>query len=105
MVPILAAVALVASACSSGTSGPKLEKVFVQKFRYHGMPTTLPSGLHQFLFQNKESLSITHEMIPVALPSGKTAQDIKNDAKTIGKDSEDEWLHVGGDFGAVDTGA
>ena len=32
MVPLLAAVALVASACSSGTSGPKLEKVFVQKF-------------------------------------------------------------------------
>ena len=74
------------------------------------MPTTLKSGIHQFVFENRESLSITHEMIPIALPSGKTAQDVINDAKgpadaTPGAASEDEWLHIGGDFGAADTGA
>jgi hypothetical protein len=98
--------ALVSTGCSkSSSSSGTLTTVFVQKFRFHGMPTTLTSGLHQFLFQNKESLPIAHEMIPVALPSGKTAQNIIDDAKATGPDSEDEWLHIGGDFGTADTGA
>lgn len=103
---VTAVFALMSTACSkSSSSETALTTVFVQKFRYHGMPTTLTAGLHEFLFQNKESLQITHEMIPVALPSGKTSQDVINDAKTAGADSEDEWLHVGGDFGPADTGA
>ena len=69
------------------------------------MPTTMTSGIHTFLFENKESFPITHEMIPIALPDGKTAQDVQADAKSKGPDSEDEWLHIGGDFGAADTGA
>jgi hypothetical protein len=105
LLAVAAVFALVSTGCSKSSSGTALTTVFVQKFRYHGMPATLSSGLHQFLFQNKESLAITHEMIPVALPSGKTAQDILADAKTIGPDSEDEWLHIGGDFGPADTGA
>ncbi len=105
----LLALALVAAACSkTTTSSPTtpLTKVFVQKFRYHGMPKSISSGLHQFLFENKESFPITHEMIPVELPAGKTAQDITADAKGAkGPDSEDEWLHIGGDFGPADTNA
>ncbi len=107
---VLAAVGLAATACSSGSSNASSTAsspttIFVQKFRYHGMPSTLPSGIHEFVFENKESFPITHEMIPIALPSGKTAQDVISEAKTKGPDSEDEWLHIGGDFGAVDTGA
>jgi hypothetical protein len=103
-------VVLVASGCSNSSSSDSssavpLNKVFVQKFRYHGMPATLPAGMHQFLFQNEESFPITHEMIPIALPAGKTAQDVIADAKAKGPDSEDDWLHIGGDFGSVDTGA
>jgi hypothetical protein len=108
VVPLVAMVVLVATACnnsSTNSSATPLTKVFVQKFRYHGMPTTLPSGLHQFLFQNEESFPITHEMIPVALPSGKTVQDVIADAKANGPKSEDDWLHIGGDFGTADTGA
>jgi hypothetical protein len=102
--------ALAVPSCSSNSSGesssgPALQTIFVQKFRYHGMPATMSSGLHEFLFQNKESFPITHEMIPVALPSGKTPEDITAEAKAKGPESEDEWLHIGGDFGAVDTGA
>src|SRR5438046_1320866 len=106
---VAAVFALVSTACSksdnssSGTSS--LTTVFVQKFRYHGMPATLSAGLHQFLFQNKESFQITHEMIPIALPSGKSAQDVIGEAHANGADSEDEWLHIGGDFGPADTGA
>ena len=107
---LVAVVALVASACvqsesSSGNGSSGLTKIFVQKFRYHGVPSTLPSGVHEFLFQNQESFPITHEMIPIALPEGKTAQDVIDGAKTNGPDDEDSWLHIGGDFGAVDTGA
>ena len=107
---VLTLAALVVPACSnnssgSDSSGPALTTIFVQKFRYHGMPSTMSSGLHEFLFENKESFPITHEMIPVALPAGKTAEDITAEAKAKGPDSEDEWLHIGGDFGAVDTGA
>ena len=109
-VPLVATVVLVGAACSKSSSSTEATTIFVQKFRYHGMPTTLKSGIHQFVFENRESLPITHEMIPIALPSGKTAQDVINDAKgpadaTPGAGSEDEWLHIGGDFGPADTGA
>ena len=107
---LVAVLAMVGSACSKGrttsTSGaPKLTSVYVQKFRFHGLPATLKAGYTQFYFQNKESFPITHEMIPVALPSGKTAADVQAEAKSKGPDSEDEWLHIGGDMGAIDTGA
>jgi hypothetical protein len=109
MVVLISLLTLVGSACtkarSAESSGPSLTTVYVQNFRYHGLPTKLSAGLHEFLFQNKESFPITHEMIPVALPSGKTAQDVILDAKNKGPDSEDEWLHIGGDFGPADTGA
>ena len=106
---ITALLVLVGTACSSSSdnssSTPETTTVFVQNFQYHDMPATLSSGIHQFLFQNKESFQIAHEMIPVALPSGKTAQDVINAAKKDGAASEDDWLHIGGDFGTVDTGA
>ena len=110
-VSALLAVVLVAPACLQ--SGPSSDtgssatptKIFVQRFRYHGVPTTITSGVHEFLFQNQESFPITHEMIPIALPSGTTAQDVIDGAKANGPSDEDNWLHIGGDFGAVDTGA
>lgn len=110
---LAAVLALLSASCSKGrdtntgstSSAPKLYSVYVQKFRFHGMPATLKSGYTQFYFTNKESFPIVHEMIPVALPAGKTAADIQTDAKANGPDSEDNWLHIGGDFGSIDTGA
>jgi hypothetical protein len=110
--PIVAAVvAVAATACSSsssssggGTTTPDAT-IFVQNFRYNGVPATLPSGIVTLLFQNQESFPIDHEMIPIALPSGKTAQDVINGAKANGPADEDNWLHIGGDFGAASTGA
>ncbi len=102
-----AALVLVGTACSksSDSSSTTATTVFVQNFTYKGMPATLPSGINQLLFQNKESFMITHEMIPIALPEGKTTQDVIDAAKADGPKSEDDWLHIGGDFGSVDTGA
>ena len=58
--------------------------IFVQNFKYNGVPTTVTSGVNEFLFQNQESFPITHEMIPIQLPAGKTAQDVIDDAKANG---------------------
>jgi hypothetical protein len=106
---VAAALMLVGTACSSSSSSASgtqaTATIFVQNFRYNGVPASLSSGIVTFLFENKESFPITHEMIPIALPEGKTAQDVIAAAQAKGADSEDEWLHIGGDFGAVDTGA
>jgi hypothetical protein len=108
---LLFVVILVASACSKsddssgGGASTPTATIFVQNFKYNGVPASLTSGIHEFLFQNKESFPITHEMIPIALPAGKTAQDVINGAKTNGPSDEDNWLHIGGDFGPADTGA
>ncbi len=115
LVPVLFCVSLVAwavSSCSnssnsdSGTSGTTpTATIFVQNFKYNGVPANVSAGITEFLFQNHESFPITHEMIPIALPAGKTAQDVIDAAKADGAKSEDDWLHIGGDFGAIDTGA
>jgi hypothetical protein len=108
---VIAATALVATGCSKDRTpsasggGPPLTKVFVQKFKFHGFPATLPAGLHMLYFQNEESFPIDHEMIPISLPAGKTAADVIADAKANGPPSEDSWLHIGGDFGTAATGA
>ncbi len=108
---VCAALVLAMTACSSSSSSggsgvvTPAATIFVQNFQYHNVPTSLPSGVVTLLFQNNESFPITHEMIPIALPAGKTAQDVINDAKQNGPSSEDDWLHIGGDFGTVDTGA
>ncbi len=107
LVVLVVATAMTACSNSSSDSGSATPTatIFVQNFKYHGVPATVDSGIAEFLFQNQESFPITHEMIPIALPEGKTAQDVIDDAKANGADSEDDWLHIGGDFGAVDTGA
>lgn len=108
MLVLVSVLALVASGCSktesSTTSGASTYSVFVQKFRFHGLPAKIPSGNVTIDFSNRESLPITHEMVLVSLPSGKTIENIKADAKTGGTDSEDEWLHFG-EIGEVNTGA
>src|SRR2546428_8006140 len=83
---VLAVVALVASACSKSSNAPTTASynVFAQKFRYHDMPSTVPSGNLQINFSNKESFPIVHEMIVAELPSGKTAQDVIQSAAVSG---------------------
>ena len=104
---------LLATSCSSnssvsGGSGLPAQNVFVQKFRFHGMPTTLPSGNLIINFSNRESFSIVHEMIVAQVPSGKTAQDLIESAKVAGceggGDCESQYLHFG-EVDDVSTGA
>ena len=79
--------------------------VSVSKFTYSGMPDTVPSDTpFRIVFSNKESFEITHEMVVIQIPDGKTLDDVINDAKANGPDSEDNWLHFG-EIGEVNTGA
>ena len=107
---LVATLLLVATACSKSTSTPAnpTYDVFAQKFRFHGLPATIPSGNFEINFSNKESFPITHEMILKALPSGDTAQDIIESAKVPGceggAECEGQFLAFG-EIAGVDTGA
>jgi hypothetical protein len=97
------------ASCSKGRGGGGTAyDVFAQKFRYHGMPSSIPSGNLQVNFSNRESFPIVHEMILAQLPSGKTATDIIKSAKvkrcTGGGPCELQYLHFG-EVDAVSTGA
>ena len=57
-------VATVVTSCSNdsssgggGVSTPTAT-IFVQNFKYNGVPTTVTSGVNEFLFQNQESFPI-----------------------------------------------
>ena len=107
---ILAVLVLVASGCSKGRSGSGVVAydVFAQKFRFNGMAATIPAGNMQINFSNRESFPIVHEMILLALPAGKTTQDIIQSAKvkgcTGGGPCESQYLHFG-EIPDVSTGA
>jgi hypothetical protein len=93
-----------ATAASSSGSGMTTYNVGVQKFKYSGLPDSIKSGPVLIAFSNHETFPITHEMVVVGLPSGKSAQDVIADAKKKRDDSEDDWLHFG-EIGEVNTGA
>jgi hypothetical protein len=103
-VALVSVLALVASGCSKSAATTPTYSVFVQKFRFNDMPASLPGGNLLINFSNKESDTITHEMVLIQLPSGKTKDDVIAAAKSGGTDSEDLWLHFG-EIPEVDTGA
>ena len=80
----IAVVALALAGCSKGqakgqeasTAGLPVYKASVQKFKYSGMPTSIKSGESIITLTNRESGEITHEFVLLALPSGKSTDDI-----------------------------
>jgi len=105
---ILAAASLLVlavPACSSGGSDTTpTYSVAAQKFRFNGMPTSIPSGNMTINFSNRENLPITHEMILLALPKGQDKDAVIADAKAKGPDSEDDYVSFG-EIGEVSTGS
>jgi hypothetical protein len=92
------------AAASDASSGLATYNISVQKFKYSGFPDSIKSGPALLAFSNHETFPITHELVVVGLPAGKSAQDVINDAKQKGDKSEDDWLHFG-EIGEVNTGA
>jgi uncharacterized cupredoxin-like copper-binding protein len=99
---------LALAGCSKGqavaAAGPPVYKVSVQNFKYAGFPATVKSGESIIVFSNRESGPITHEMILLALPAGKSGNDIAADTKAKGADAEGDYLSFG-EIGEVDTGS
>jgi uncharacterized cupredoxin-like copper-binding protein len=108
----IAVVALALAGCSKGKAegtaaspaGLPVYKASVQKFKYSGMPTSIKAGESIITLTNRESGEITHEFVLLALPSGKSANDIAADAKTKGADAEEDFLSFG-EVGDVNTGS
>ncbi len=93
--------ALLVSACPLGTHGPRPSgyAVFAQEFEFHGLPLTIKPGTFAIDFSNEESFPVSHEMVVVRLPAGKTVLDVAESAKASGCQDgapcEEEWQHVG----------
>jgi hypothetical protein len=83
------------SSSSSSSGSQPIYNVYVQQFRFHGMPSSLPAGNFTVDFTNRESFPINHEMVMIGIPSGKTIKDVMDAAKAKGPSSEDQWLHFG----------
>jgi hypothetical protein len=103
---LASALAVLATSCSSGGGDETAPaySVSAQKFRFHGFPTSIPSGNLTIDFSNRENLPILHEMILLSLPSGQTKDDIVSDTKTKDTDAEGDYLSFG-EIGEVSTGA
>src|SRR6266545_3338452 len=87
----------------AAAAAPKTYQVSVSKFTYEGMPDTVPANKpFNIVFTNKESFDITHELVVLGIPSGKTLQDVVAAAKAKGPDGEGGFLGFG-EIADVDT--
>jgi len=107
----IAVVALALAGCSkeakgqaTGSAGLPVYKASVQKFKYSGMPGSIKSGESIITLTNRESGEITHEFVVLALPSGKSTDDIAAAAKKKGADAEEDFLSFG-EVADVNTGS
>jgi hypothetical protein len=104
---LVGALALLGTACSrveASTGAQRMYSVSASGFQFHGLRANIKSGLFGVAFSNREPFPITHELVLVSLPAGRSAQDLQAQADARGTDSEDEWLHWG-EIGDVATGS
>jgi len=103
---LAAALAILAAACTPARADPAVRtySVFAQRFRFHGMPSRIPSGQFQVAYSNREAFPFRHEMVMISIPGGENEANVWDDALAKGPDSESDWLHWG-EIPEVDTGA
>src|SRR5437588_9975489 len=87
-----------------GDDGVLFYSPLVHFFFYYCGPHRDLHGNFVLNFTNRESLPITHELVLISLPSGKSAQDVISAARATGPASEDKWLHFG-EIPDVNSGA
>jgi uncharacterized cupredoxin-like copper-binding protein len=100
---LIAVVALALAGCSkdeakgeaASSAGLPVYKASVQKFKYSGMPASVKAGESIITLTNREAGEIAHEFVVLALPSGKTKDDIVSDAKEKGDKAEEDFLSFG----------
>jgi uncharacterized cupredoxin-like copper-binding protein len=109
---LIAVVALALAGCAkeeakgqaASSAGLPVYKASVQKFKYSGMPGSIKSGESIITLTNRESGEVAHEFVVLALPSGKSTDDIVADAKKKGADAEEDFLSFG-EVADVNTGS
>ena len=82
----------VAASAQAAAPGIPLYSVEARNFTFDAMPSVVPADKQfQLSFTNNETSPITHELVVLRLPPGKTAQDVVNDAKKKGPKAEADW--------------
>jgi hypothetical protein len=93
----LAPSATAAPSVQAAAPGIPLYSVEARNFTFDAMPSVVAANKQfQLSFTNNETFPVTHELIVLKLPAGKTAQDVVNDAKKKGLKAERDWTRVGG---------
>jgi hypothetical protein len=92
----LAPSATAAPSVQAAAPGIPLYSVEARNFTFDALPSVVPANKQfQFAFTNNETFPVTHEVVVLKLPAGKTAQDVIDDAKKKGPKAERDWKRVG----------
>jgi len=117
------AVIVIAVGCAKGNGGVATSKTAIpsaqaaaagiplysteaRNFAFDAVPSVVPADRPiQFSFTNNETSPVTHEMVVLRLPVGKTAKDVVADAKKNGVKAKADWKDVGDTGGPVEVGS
>jgi hypothetical protein len=90
----------------AAAAGIPLYSTEARNFAFDAMPSVVPADRPiQLSFTNNETSPVTHELVVLKLPVGKTAQDVVSDAKKKGGKAKRDWDDVGDTGGPVQVGA
>ena len=90
----------------AAAAGIPLYSVEARNFSFDAVPSVVPAGRPiQLSFTNNETSAVTHELVVLKLPRGKTPQDVVNDAKSKGVKAKRDWTDVGDTGGPVEVGS
>jgi hypothetical protein len=90
----------------AAAAGIPLYSVEARNFSFDAVPSVVPANRPiQLSFLNNETSAVTHELVVLKLPAGKTPQDVVNDAKRKGVKAKRDWDDVGDTGGPVEVGS
>jgi len=93
-------------AAQAAAAGIPLYSTEARNFAFDAVPSVvLADRPIQFSFTNNETSPVTHEMVVLRLPVGKTAKDVVADAKKKGVKAKADWKDVGDTGGPVEVGS
>jgi len=85
----------VAASAQAAAPGIPLYSVEARNFAFDAMPSVVPAGTQfQLSFTNNETSPVTHQLVVLSIPAGKTADDVVKDARKKGLKAEDDWHSI-----------
>ncbi|HEV8278871.1 MAG TPA: hypothetical protein VGQ26_24690 [Streptosporangiaceae bacterium] len=90
----------------AAAAGIPLYSTEARNFAFDAVPSVVPADRPiQISFTNNETSPVTHELVVLKLPAGKTAKDVVADAKKKGVKAKRDWEDVGDTGGPVEVGS